>query len=189
MDLEQLVENSITYNGPNSQFTHTAERMKQVGLDYLEQVCAPSLPMSLLYVPPSPLCFPSSLSLPFPSPSLPPQEAEILAALESQLPAREARSESRSPAAFLQEGSMSSMETASSQMSGNDPGSLAERGDTMILESGMMGAVGEEIDVEGLDDVVMEGADLHSVLLQDLQHSSSSSDSDSGSEDSEIEEQ
>ena len=110
-----------------------------------------------------------------------------MAALEAQLPARVARSESRSPASFLQEGSMSSMEAVSSQLSVTDS-SLSERGDAMILESGVVGAVGEEIDVEGLDEMVMEGTDLHSVLLQDLQHSSSSSDSDSGSEESEMEE-
>ena len=82
---------------------------------------------------------------------------------------------------------MSSMEAVSSQLSVTDS-SLSERGDAMILESGVVGAVGEEIDVEGLDEMVMEGTDLHSVLLQDLQHSSSSSDSDSGSEESEMEE-
>ena len=38
-DLNQIVENSITYNGPTSLFTQTAESMKQAGLKYLEEVC------------------------------------------------------------------------------------------------------------------------------------------------------
>ena len=56
-------------------------------------------------------------------------------------------------------------------------------GSTVMMEGELVGGIGEEIDVEGLDDeVVEEGVDLHSVLMQDLQHSSTSSDSDSDDE-------
>ena len=38
MDLNQVVENSVTYNGSNSNFTRIAEKMRQAGLDFLEEV-------------------------------------------------------------------------------------------------------------------------------------------------------
>ncbi len=38
MDLNQIVENSITYNGPSSNFTQTAEKMRESGLKSLEEV-------------------------------------------------------------------------------------------------------------------------------------------------------
>ena len=37
-DLNQIVENSITYNGPSSPYTRTAQTMRDVGLKSLEQV-------------------------------------------------------------------------------------------------------------------------------------------------------
>ncbi|XP_064405397.1 uncharacterized protein LOC135350513 isoform X3 [Halichondria panicea] len=37
MDLNQVVENSITYNGPSSAFTQTAKTMREAGLKYLEE--------------------------------------------------------------------------------------------------------------------------------------------------------
>lgn len=37
-DLNQIVENSITYNGPSSPYTQTAQTMRDVGLKLLEQV-------------------------------------------------------------------------------------------------------------------------------------------------------
>ena len=46
-DLNQVVENSITYNGPSSPYTQTAEAMREVGMQVLQQVasspylCAP----------------------------------------------------------------------------------------------------------------------------------------------------
>ena len=60
--------------------------------------------------------------------------------------------------------------------------SLSGGRDAITVESEFGGEVGEEVDVEGLDEELMEeedGVDLHSALLEDLQHSSSSSDSDS----------
>ena len=38
VDLNQIVDNSITYNGPTSPFTVTAQSMREVGLQYLEEV-------------------------------------------------------------------------------------------------------------------------------------------------------
>ena len=37
-DLNQVVENSITYNGPSSSFTQTAEKMKSTGVQALDEV-------------------------------------------------------------------------------------------------------------------------------------------------------
>ena len=37
-DLNQIVENSITYNGRSSPYTQTAQLMRDVGLKLLEQV-------------------------------------------------------------------------------------------------------------------------------------------------------
>ncbi|XP_011407319.1 PREDICTED: transcription initiation factor TFIID subunit 1-like [Amphimedon queenslandica] len=37
VDLNQIVDNSITYNGPTSPFTVTAQSMREVGLQYLEE--------------------------------------------------------------------------------------------------------------------------------------------------------
>uniref|UniRef100_A0A1X7UGD5 Bromo domain-containing protein n=1 Tax=Amphimedon queenslandica TaxID=400682 RepID=A0A1X7UGD5_AMPQE len=37
VDLNQIVDNSITYNGPTSPFTVTAQSMRKVGLQYLEE--------------------------------------------------------------------------------------------------------------------------------------------------------
>uniref|UniRef100_A0A1X7TKU8 Bromo domain-containing protein n=1 Tax=Amphimedon queenslandica TaxID=400682 RepID=A0A1X7TKU8_AMPQE len=37
VDLNQIVDNSITYNGPTSPFTVTAQSMTEVGLQYLEE--------------------------------------------------------------------------------------------------------------------------------------------------------
>ena len=56
--------------------------------------------------------------------------------------------------------------------------SLSGGRDAITVES----EFGGEVDVEGLDEELVEeeedGVDLHSALLEDLQHSSSSSDSD-----------
>ena len=38
LDVRQIKENSLTYNGPQSVFTQTAECMVQVGLKTLEEV-------------------------------------------------------------------------------------------------------------------------------------------------------
>lgn len=37
-DLNQIRENSLTYNGPRSKITHTAEEMIQVGVKTLDEV-------------------------------------------------------------------------------------------------------------------------------------------------------
>ena len=67
-----------------------------------------------------------------------------------------------------------------------EPLALARvQGALLGWEGELVGGIGEEIDVEGLgldDEVVKEGVDLHSVLMQDLQHSSTSSDSGSADE-------
>jgi transcription initiation factor TFIID subunit 1 len=36
-DINQIVDNSITYNGPTSPFTQTAQTMREVGLQYLQE--------------------------------------------------------------------------------------------------------------------------------------------------------
>ena len=61
--------------------------------------------------------------------------------------------------------------------------SLSGGRDAITVESEFSGEVGEEVDVEGLDDELMEEEDLHSALLEDLQHSSSSSDSEGSNAD------
>ena len=38
VDLNQVVDNSITYNGPNSHYTQTAEKMRAVGLQAIDKV-------------------------------------------------------------------------------------------------------------------------------------------------------
>ena len=37
-DVNQIVENSITYNGPSSHYTQTAERIRQAALTALKEV-------------------------------------------------------------------------------------------------------------------------------------------------------
>lgn len=37
-DMNQIVENSITYNGPSSPYTQTAQRMRETGLLKLQKV-------------------------------------------------------------------------------------------------------------------------------------------------------
>ena len=38
-------------------------------------------------------------------------------------------------------------------------------GSTVMIEGELVSGIGEEIDVEGLDEVVEEGVDLHSMLM------------------------
>ena len=38
VDVNQIVENSITYNGPSSPYTKTAELMREAGLQAIEEV-------------------------------------------------------------------------------------------------------------------------------------------------------
>ena len=45
-DVNQIVENSITYNGPSSPYTQTAEHMRAIGLQKLKEVTHPSLPLT-----------------------------------------------------------------------------------------------------------------------------------------------
>ena len=46
-DLNQIVENSITYNGPSSQYTQTAEKMREAGLRKIAEVRFPEVGVAL----------------------------------------------------------------------------------------------------------------------------------------------
>eukprot|EP00731_Ephydatia_muelleri_P031270 Em0022g784a len=123
-DINQIVENSITYNGPSSPYTKTAELMRMVGLQALESA------------------------------------AESISKLEEQIP--------QVPLALRQESSGSTL------YDGSQP--LSVDSDAMVLESGQAASPVGDIDVEGWEEesVVEDVVDVKKVLLEDLQHSSSS---------------
>lgn len=153
-DLNQIRENSLTYNGPRSKITHTAEEMILIGVKALDEVGGAG-GWGFLLLTTDLCCF---------------QEAELIVRLESKLGDDRGSSlgPTPSPAASSSTHDTSTDYYVSSQSQGNDPvRGVASEYEEVDVERWEEGGVGEE---------GRGGVDL---LLEDLQASSNSEDESS----------